>query len=37
MEETLQEELQARFNREFASRLNGGDGINYWVVKKIGM
>src|SRR5262249_17838777 len=30
---TLGRSLQNFFNREFASRLNGGDGINYWVVK----
>jgi len=30
---TLERTLQDFFNSEFARRLNGGDGINYWVVK----
>ena len=30
---TLERTLQDFYNFEFASRLNGGDGINYWVCK----
>jgi hypothetical protein len=31
---TLDRPLQDFYNFEFANRLNGGDGINYWILKK---
>ena len=30
---TLDRTLQDFYNSEFARRLNGGDGINYWILK----
>jgi hypothetical protein len=31
---TLERILQDFYNFEFAHRLNGGDGINYWTLRK---
>lgn len=31
---TMERTLQDRYNLEFARRLNGGDGINYWTLRK---
>jgi hypothetical protein len=31
---TLERTLQDFYNFEFAKRLNGGDGINYWTLRK---